>query len=344
MNSGTLIKSLIAAFVLIVTAQLSPALAQVGDNVVAIVDGKTIRQSEVDSVATAQLFPLQQQMYAIRKTALENLITRVILEHEAKRQGFSVAELRMRMASGKVEASTAAVETAYAENAAFFAGMSPDEARERLRLDLENQARMKLYKQALSKLRETARIELLLEEPRLPSPLVIDNAFAKGSPGARITLVEFSDFQCPYCRSVQNTVRQLMEAYGAQIRHVFRHLPLEIHEQAFSAARAAFCAGQQQMFWPYHDSLFATQSLSDQVFQKIATDLGMNLVAFNACHKSEGSRLGVLKDVAEARQLGIKATPSFVVNGKLITGAITFDDFKKVLESELNPQLGNNQD
>src|SRR6266480_95885 len=142
--------------------------AQTNDQVVAVINGRNITLNDVDNTVFADLFALEQQIHALRKAALENLISRAILEEEATRKNISVAELRKQMTEGRIEIRPEQVDQAYFENAPVFGAMSPDEAKERLRLDLESQARMRRYRDALSKLRESSRIALFLEEPRLP--------------------------------------------------------------------------------------------------------------------------------------------------------------------------------
>lgn len=309
--------------------------AQTDDAVVAIVNGRTITQKEVDSSVVSKVLPLQEQIYALRKTALENLVLRAILEDEAKKRGVSVEELRKQLTAETVEVLPTRVEEVYSDNASVFESMSPDEAKERLRLDLENQTRMRNYRAALLRLKETARIELRLQEPRLPS--VHDNGTAPsiGSKEAAITIIEFSDFQCPYCREAQSAIKQVLTNYGNNVRVIFKHLPLDIHAQAFASAQAAFCAGEQGFFWQYHDALFASEVLSTEAFNKMATILGLGISKFKACLISEASRTAISKDVQEARQLGINSTPTFIVNGKLVRGTLSFESFKALIEREL---------
>lgn len=313
----------------------APARAQTAEPAAAVVNGRRITQQEVDDSIMAQLLPLQQQIYELRKKALDNLIVRELLEAEAKKRGVSVEELRRQLTEGRVEVAPAEVEKVYAENAPALGAMSPDEARERVRLDLETQARMRIYREALSRLRERASVEILLAEVRLP---VADGgeSFAQGPRGAPVTIFEFSDFQCPFCREVQPTLKRILQSYGGQVRLVFKHLPLtDLHPQAMPAARAAFCAGEQKVFWPYHDALFASDNLSPARLDEIAAQAGLSMPQFRACLDSEEARAAVLRDVQEARRLGFNGTPSFLVNGKPVSGAISFDDFRRLIDQAL---------
>ena len=310
-------------------------------NVVATVNGRNITLDEVDNSVLADLFALQQQIYALRKAALENLVARTILELEAARRNISVAELRKQLTEGKVEVTAAEVEQNYAEHAQVFGTMSPDEAKERLRLDLESSARMQKYRERLAGLRQSAKIELLLEEPRLPAINSL-NAPSLGRETARVVIIEFADFECPYCRSSQPVLKELTKKYGDRIRLVFKHRPLEIHSQAFLASQAAFCAAQQGMFWAYHDALFASDELAPANLKTLAVNLHLDENKFNTCLTSEESRLAVQKDLDEARHFGINSTPTFVINGKLFRGAPELDQFTTAIDAELKRVVGPN--
>src|SRR5215207_3100824 len=161
----------------------TPVHAQTGEQVVALVNGREITRKEVDDAVGSELLPLQRQLDALRRKALDNLILRAILEDEAKRRGLAVEELRKQLTAGRVEVPASRVEQLYLENAATFAAMSPDEAKERLRLDLESQARMRNYREALARLKEAAAVELLSEGPQRLSVGGLEGAPARGPAG-----------------------------------------------------------------------------------------------------------------------------------------------------------------
>ena len=308
--------------------------AQTKDTVVAIVNKRNITQAELDESIFSQLFALEEQIHALRKVALENLISRKLLENEAARRGLSVNELKRQLTAGVVDVPPARVDEVYLENAAAFGNMSADEAKERLRLDLESQARMQKYRTALAKLKEAAQIELFLEEPRLRA-INTQRAPSIGSEKARVTIIEFSDFQCPFCRNSQTALREILKSYKNDVKLIFKHRPLEIHSLAFLAAQAAFCAGEQTAFWPYHDALFVTEDLSADFFRKLAAELNLDRARFNLCLTSTASQQAVQADASEAQRLGINSTPTFVINGKVVRGVLTVDEFKAAVEKEL---------
>lgn len=310
--------------------------AQSDDQIAAKVNDSTITLRDVDRSIVSKILPLQEQIHALRRAVLENLITRTILEGEAKKRGISVEELRKQLV-GEVHVLQSQVEERYAENASAFASMSADEAKERLRLDLESHGRMQNYREALAALRQNSDTQVFLEAPRLPAFRNEDNAPSIGSNEAAVTITEFSDFLCRYCREAQGALKQVLKSYPRDVRLIFKHLPLNIHAEAFAAAQAAFCAEDQGLFWPYHDALFASEALSAEAFKTIAVGLGLSLSKFQSCVNSPASNAAIRKDIQEARRLGIDATPTFIVNGKLVRGVKDFEEFKALIEIELKP-------
>jgi len=326
----------LAAFCLVLLG--ASALGQTPDTVLATVNGSQITLKQVDESMATQIYPLQQQLYAIRKATLENLITAKILQSEAAARGISIEELRRQLTLGEINVARAQIDEAYTQNKSFFASMSPDEARERLRLDLENQARMKYYRTGLEALRKKWSVELSFNAPQFVLELDDGVSPAKGPAKPAVKIVEFSDFECPFCSEVQGTLKQVMQTYGKDVRLVFKHMPLEGHRNSLPAARAAYCAAEQDRFWQFHDALFASRNLSPALFEEIANDLGLGVPKFRACLDSEHSRTAIVKDIETARLFRIESTPSFIVNGKLIKGALSFADFQKIIERELSPR------
>lgn len=311
------------------------ANAQSGETLLATVKNRAITREEIDRSVLAQLLPLEQQIYALRKAALENHIVRILLEEEAKRRGIAVDELKRMLTEPTVEIPVSQIEQAFLENEDAFAQMSPDEAKERIRLDLESQARMRAYRAAVSKLKEDARIEIRLKAPSLPYESLDVNAPTIGERSAPVTIVAFSDFQCPFCKESIPVIRQVIERFGTNVRFVFKHLPLSIHKQAFPAAQAAYCAGQQGSFWQYHDALFAAETVSPATIERIALQFKLDIVRFRSCLQSEDSRNAILKDSLDARKLGIDGTPAFIVNGKPFRGVLDLESFTNIIEQEL---------
>ena len=158
-----------------------------------------------------------------------------------------------------------------------------------------------------------------------------------GPEDAPVTIIEFSDYQCPYCAQWYLQVyQQVMSAYPRQIKFVYRDNPLSSHPEAVPAAEAANCAGEQGAYWKFHDALFNGQyGLGRSAYDQYATDLGLNTSAFDACLDSHRYQGEVRADASDAARVGISSTPSFVINGRLLVGALPFADFKAVIDEEL---------
>lgn len=308
---------------------------QSASDTVAVVGGRSITLADVDRSIEARLRPLQQQMYALRKSALENLVVSAVLEQTAAKRSITVAELRKQLSAGTFEIAQADIDDMLEEHAESFAGMSPDEVRERVRLDLESQERMRHYREGVARLRDAMAVEVLLREPTVTISTAGFDRVAKGKQNAPVTLIEFADFQCPYCRGASATVNRVAEQYKDDVRVVFRHLPLGNHPEAFGAARAAHCASEQNRFWEYHDALFEADALSADRLRTIAADLKLDTNTFASCMADERSKSAVLTDLQEAKRLGITGTPTFIVNGVLLTGAVPFSELQQILDKQL---------
>ena len=299
--------------------------------VAVINSNRVITQEELDSSLGAEVYSLEERIYSLRKRALDALVNKIVLEEEAKAKGLSVAELVRQLVSGPVEVSEGQVNAAYMESAPGLAGFSEDEAKERIRLDLETQQRMQRYKSGLQAIRAKARVDWLLPEPEPPTVAISNGDLARGPKDAPVTLVEFSDFQCPYCKQAAAVLRDVLAGSGNKVRLVFKQMPLPMHRDAFGAARASYCAGQQGKFWEYHDKLFSTDDLTVPSLRRIAGALEMDGGAFDKCLESEASKTAVLNDVNEGRRVGVEGTPAFVVNGKMLRGLRTAQEFKDAI-------------
>ncbi len=158
-----------------------------------------------------------------------------------------------------------------------------------------------------------------------------------GPEDAPVTIIEFSDYQCPYCQTwYQQVYEQLLASYPNQIRFVYRDLPLPMHPESIPAAEAADCAGEQDAYWKYHDALFGGQyGLNRAAYEQYAADLGLDAKAFTDCLDSQRYQDEIQADAREATSVGINSTPTFVVNGRVLIGALPFANFQAVIDEEL---------
>ena len=163
-----------------------------------------------------------------------------------------------------------------------------------------------------------------------------------GPEDAPIVIVEFSDFQCPFCKRFNDeTFRQLLAAYPGKIRFVFRHLPLtSIHPEAFPSAEASMCANEQNSFWEYHDKLFENQDkLGSELYLQIAGDINLDVGEFENCLGTERYKDLIQQDSDFAVNLGVQSTPTFFINGLALVGAQPLETFKQVIDKELAGEI-----
>jgi protein-disulfide isomerase len=158
----------------------------------------------------------------------------------------------------------------------------------------------------------------------------------KGPASAPVTLVVFSDFQCPYCSRVEPTLKQVEEAFGPKVRIAWKHLPLPFHPNALPAAEAAEAAREQGKFWPMHDKMFANQrELSAEAYERWARELGLDMRRFRAAVGSGKHRARIQEDQALAARVGASGTPTMFVNGEMVVGAVPFETLKPKIEAAL---------
>jgi protein-disulfide isomerase len=187
----------------------------------------------------------------------------------------------------------------------------------------------------LKKLRDDAAVVVKMDAPRVN--VAFDPDRVRGNANAPVTIVEFSDYQCPYCHQVEPTIAAVLAKYGDKVRLAYRDFPLRnIHDHAELAAEASRCALEQGKFWEYHDQLFKGTSLDKEALAGYAKTSNMDAEKFDACLKSEKYKAQIDKDIDDGRKAGVSGTPAFFINGIPTSGAQQQDAFTRIIEDELS--------
>lgn len=179
------------------------------------------------------------------------------------------------------------------------------------------------------------------QRPRGPDPakvyaFPVDQSPVKGSEDAWVTMVIVSDFQCPFCKRVTDTLKEIEQKYGNDVRFVFKYNPLPFHNRAAPSANAAACANEQGKFWKMHDTLFANQDkLDDANLEAYAKDVGLDVGRWKTCVTANKFKTQIDADMAKAAQLGARGTPAFFINGRFLSGAQPFPAFQALIDEEL---------
>jgi protein-disulfide isomerase len=315
-----------------------PAAAATEGEVAARVGKETISLEQVDAKAKQTPANLQayEKMYAVRKAALDDLVAERLLEQEAKKRGVTKeAVLEQELTSKIAPVGDAEVEQFYNENKARMGGKALDDMKEPIRQFLATQNQAQARHAMVERLSATTKVEVVLDAPRVAITVNAGEP-VKGPATAPVTVVEYSEFQCPFCGRVSPTVRQVMETYGDKVRLVFRDFPLPFHDKAEPASEAAQCAHSQGKFWEYHDKLFANQQALDaDNLKKYAAEVGLDTAAFNQCFDEGKFKAVVEANHAGGEALGVQGTPAFFINGRFLSGAVPFEAFQEIIDAEL---------
>ena len=302
------------------------------------IDGKPILASEVDAKAGRELAELQEQIFNLRRTQLDALIDEKLVEAEAAKRGVTtVALLESEVTSRLAPVTDEEAAKFFEENKGKLKG-EPKTLLPQIKNFLQAQRNQLKQEEYLKALRASAKVEVFLTPPPFVRVEVkTAGAPVRGPANAPVTIVEFSDFHCPFCRKVQPVLDQLRAKYGDKIRLVYRELPLdELHPQARVVSEAAGCANDQGRFWEFHDAVFRSKpDASTAALDGFAKEAGMNLADFTACRTSGKHKTAVLASNEEGSKLGINGTPTFFVNGRIVVGAQPLDAFARVIDEEL---------
>jgi len=303
---------------------------------VARVDRVAIRADELDERVATRLMRLRQEEYEIRRQALEEMIGERLLEKEAGARGISKEDvLRDEVDHQVQEPDPKLLEQLYEQNKARFGGKTKAEVLGELRKALRNRQRSERQAAFQATLRQKAQVEVALSAPRMDVAIPA-SAPTLGPNGAPVTIVEFTDYQCPFCHRAQATIDQVLSTYAGKVQLVHRDFPLEGHPQAFPAARASRCAGEQGKFWDYHRSLMGAPGPMDEAdLQSRAARLKLDSAAFAACVASRRYDAAIQESTEAGIKAGVDSTPAYFINGRLIIGARPFEAFKDVIDAEL---------
>ena len=304
---------------------------------VATVGDRTITRAELEEHVRPKLIEIETQRYEALREGLDEMIAEELEKREAKARGISTQELEKQEIADKSPAPTdAEIQKVYDDNKAQLGGQTLDQIRPRIIEYLNGQRGEGRRSAFIQELKQKHKTTVALRPP------VIEVASAGrpergGGTKAPVTIIEFSDYQCPFCKRAETVVDQVMDTYGDKIRLVFRDYPLPMHPQARPAAEAANCAQAQGKFWDYHAKLFANQSaLAEDKLKEYAKDVGLDGAKFDQCLADKPFKTAIDKDIADGEKVGVNGTPAFFINGRMLSGAQPLEKFKEVIDEELS--------
>src|SRR5215471_3061161 len=310
--------------------------AQDSQKPLATVAGQPIYEQELMSVTGPGLLDLRKQEYKLKSDALDKVIRKKLIEVEAKKRGLSTEELLKQEVDSKISEPSDDEAKGYYLAVKAQTTLAFDDVKAQIKQLMENNEIQQARDKYADSLRDKSEVSILL----LPSGTVhvaYDEARVQGNPDAPVTIVEFADYQCPFCKKSEDTLKALLSKYGGGVKLAFLDFPLsEIHGQAGSAAEASRCAGEQGKFWEYHDRLFADASKLDEAsLIERAQKLRLDKSTFRSCLTSGKFQQDIQANREQGVEAGVTGTPAFFINGVFLSGAQPQAEFEKIIDSQL---------
>lgn len=311
----------------------SPAtmVAQGDQTVVAEVGGVKVTLGELEQEESAKLLAAHYQYYQAQSKALEDLVDQKLLQQKAKSENLTVDQLIDRDIKSKVTDPTED------QMKVYYEGLETEQPYESVRDKILEKIRQlrtdKLRAAYVKELRAQTPVTIALAPPR--AKVEVGEAQVLGPKSAKVVLVEFADYECPYCQRVAPDVKKLKDEYGDRIAFTYKDFPLPNHSRAEKAAEAARCASKQNKFWEFHDELFHSKELDVDQLKAQARALQLDTAQFDKCLDTGEQATAVAKDKKEGLRLGISGTPSFFVNGHYLSGALDYAGLREVIEQQL---------
>jgi predicted DsbA family dithiol-disulfide isomerase len=322
----------------------SNAASDLGDPAapMAKVAGQVITAGELATAAKAQLGRIEaehaEKVHETKSQVLDGLIDKRLVDAKAKAEGVTPEKLIEREVTAKIaEPSEAEVQSIYERTKQSGRQLPPlSEIKGDIVKFIKERGSEQARKTYMDKLRAEAKVQVLLPPLLLPRVEVAADGQARGKADAPVTIIEFSDYQCPFCSRAEETVKKVMEEYKGKVRLVYRDYPLPFHGQAQKASEAAQCAADQGKYWEMHEKLFSNQSaLGVPQLKDHAKGLGLDAGKFGRCLDS-GEKAKLVESSKKAGdEAGVNGTPAFFINGRPLSGAVPFEKFKEIIDYEL---------
>ena len=331
---------------LAILAFAAVASAQSNSNRVAVVNGQTITQEELEKAAAGELKGLEtrklqndaslaQDKQEILQKALEELVAEKLIEAEAAKEKKTKEQLLEAEVESNIDTPSAEEVEAFYDANKERIPIPKDQALPQVKAYMIERSRSRYRDMLVTRLKKDFGFKSYLEPLR--AQISTAGFPSRGVATAPVTIVEFSDFECPYCGGLFPTLKQVEKNYPQTVRIVYRQFPLSnLHPHAMKAAEASLCANEQNKFWEFHDSMFGNQrELSIADLKQRAVDLKLDTQAFNQCLDSGREAAAIQTDIQEGARAGVSGTPAIFINGRFLSGNQPYSEIKDVIEDEL---------
>ncbi|MBT4792110.1 MAG: DsbA family protein [Halobacteriovoraceae bacterium] len=310
----------------------------VGDGVAASTGSVKVTHKELYEGIESELYEAEMKIFDIKFNKLNELIIQKLIKNDPSSKGMTRDQYFDKHIAGKLKVSDKEVNAFIKERKIPTKQINP-QVREKIVNYLSMQKKDDAIKSWLGEKTSKSGIEIFFEKPERPTfDVSVGNAPFFGGENAKVSIVEFSDFQCPFCAEGAKILKKLKAKYGKKVKIAFKQFPLPFHTQAKKAAMASLCMHEQKpaLFWKMHDKMFAGQDkLGVDELKESAKALGADTAKFDKCLDDNKYMGQIEKDMQQGKKVGVKSTPTFFVNGKLVAGALPLDVFSELIDSEL---------
>jgi protein-disulfide isomerase len=305
---------------------------------VAKVNGEIVSAKDFYTGIEGDLYEAEMKVYEIKYTRLQSLIMEKLIAQDPNKKNLSNEQFVEQYITKDVKVSDAQVEK-FIKDRQIPKDQVTAEIKGRIVEYLTVEEKKNSMDKWIAEKTKKSPVEVYFAKPTLPVfDVQAGDAPSKGGQDAKVTIIEFSDFQCPFCSKGATILSEIEKKYGNKVKIAFKNFPLPFHAQAKGAANAGLCANEQgsKFFWKMHDAMFADQTKLDVANLKATgKKIGLKEADFNACVDSGKYNAKVEADMAEGQKVGIKSTPTFFVNGKLLMGAQPIENFSEIIDEEL---------
>ncbi len=305
-----------------------------GSDVIAVFEGSPITLADVKKVGGAKLSQEEMNWYDARKDAVDQIIEDKLLDAEAKKQNLDRDTLLKKQVNDKIVVSDKEIQKFYEDKKAQMQNKKLEEVKDNIRNFISRDQYQKHYGDLVDKLRKGVAIDYKIQAPR--TEVAEGDSPAIGPKNAPVTIIEFTDYECPFCGRARPAIKQVLQEYKGKVRYVMRDFPLSFHKNAVKAHEASHCANDQGKFWEMNDKLFDSQKdIKVEDLKKYASELKLNQKKFDECLDSSKYQAKVDESQRYGQSVGVSGTPAFFINGRMLSGARPFSAFKQIIDDEL---------
>ncbi len=297
-----------------------------------------VTNAELEDGIESELFEAESKVFEIKFNRLKGLLLQKFMDKDPRKKGISNDEFLEKYIAKEIVISEKQID-AFIKDQNIPAEHINPQVREKIKSYLGMERKKEAVDKWIAEQTKKSPVEVYIPRPRRPTfPVEVGTSPSTGAQDAKVTIVEFSDFQCPFCAKGADLLKEIKKKYGNKVKVAFKNFPLPFHNHAEQAAVAGLCANEQgtEYFWKMHDAMFEKQdALDTEGLKKTAKTIGVKLDSFEKCLAENKYLAQVQADMEEGKKVKVKSTPTFFINGQLINGAQPMEVFAEIIDEEL---------